>query len=173
MSTGQFASCVLLVGLLAACANEQDKAGQGPQQVQKADAPATGELSVHPATGNARDVGPEAAGSEVSFGPGLQRLVDLAMQDLAARLGVETDAIKAVQGAYVTWRDSGLGCPQPGYQYLQVLTNGSRIRLSDGKRVYQYHSGQNRPPFWCETPSAAEPLPYAPGEMYGRARTSL
>lgn len=97
-------------------------------------------------------------------GPGMRRLVDLARRDLAARLQVDPDHIEVLEARYVTWRDSSAGCPQPGTQYMQVLTNGTRIRLKVADKTYQYHSGGARPPFLCDKPSAEEPLPYEPDE---------
>lgn len=107
---------------------------------------------------------PRAAGSEASLGPGLRRLADLAKQDLSNRLGVEKTEIETLSAEYVTWRDSSVGCPEPGYEYMQVLTNGSRITLQVKNQIYYYHSGGKRPPFLCEHPSPIDPLPYAPGE---------
>lgn len=103
-------------------------------------------------------------GKQVELGPGLQRLVDLAKKDLGTRLDVDPAEIEIIKAEYVVWRDSALGCPRPGTQAMQVLTNGARAKLLVGKRDYWYHSGQNRPPFLCETPSPVEPLPYEPGE---------
>lgn len=157
----------LAVGcLLAACGNEQAASEQESQRKQESDAAVTSEFRVLSVPTIAGEVEAEAkaAGGEISLGPGLQRLVDLAKQDLGARLGLEQAEIEIVQAEYVTWRDSSVGCPQPGYQYTQVLTNGSLIRLGANKQVYHYHSGRNRPPTLCENPSATEPLPYAPGE---------
>ncbi len=103
-------------------------------------------------------------GEPISLGPEMRRLVDLAKKDLAARLSVSGQEIEMLQAEFVTWRDSSVGCPQSGYQYMQVLTNGSRITLSANKQTFYYHSGGNRPPFLCEKPSLTEPLPYAPGQ---------
>lgn len=76
----------------------------------------------------------------------------LAVSDLATRLG-ETDAeIEVVSQEEVTWPDSSLGCPKPGMMYAQVLTPGLRIVLSAGGKRYEYHSGGQRPPFYCENP---------------------
>ena len=75
-----------------------------------------------------------------------------------------TEDIDIVDAAYVTWRDSSIGCPRPGMQYMQVLTNGSRILLRANAVLYYYHSGGSRAPFLCAKPSPNEPLPYAPGE---------
>ncbi|HEY5643967.1 MAG TPA: hypothetical protein VIS31_13950 [Woeseiaceae bacterium] len=106
--------------------------------------------------------GDEAA--PVPIGPGLQRLVDLAKNDLHTRSGAAKDQMEVIKADFVTWRDRSLGCPSAGYQYAQVLSPGSRIHLRVDGKVYRYHSGGNRSPFLCETPSREEPLPYAHGE---------
>lgn len=81
---------------------------------------------------------------------------DVAVADLAERLGVAPDAVTLVSVDAVTWRDSSIGCPQRGMAYLQVLTEGVRIVLEvDGTR-YRYHAGGGREPFYCTTPE--EPL---------------
>ena len=162
-----FTVAYLTVGyLLAACANGQTVTEQDASEVRGTNSPSASDLQVESAPiviGEPESIS-KTAKEKVSLGLGLQRLVDLAKQDLGARLGVEPAAIEVLQADYVTWRDSSLGCPRPGYQYLQVLTNGSRIRLGARKRFFQYHSGDNRPPFLCEKPSAIGPLPNAPGE---------
>lgn len=152
--------------LLAACANghtsSEDEMTPEPQRHRAAGK----DLSVDSAAIIVGEVGPEAGekGPQPTIGPGLQRLADLAMKDLGARMGVELAEIGIAQAEYVTWRDSSLGCPQPDYQYMQVLTNGSRIKLRVAKQVYEYHSGGNRPPFLCQNPSKSAPLPYRHGE---------
>lgn len=35
------------------------------------------------------------------------------------------------------WRDSSLGCPQPGVSYMQVITNGYVVNLSSGDRIHE------------------------------------
>lgn len=78
--------------------------------------------------------------------------VALAVSDLATRLGQTDDEIELVSQEEVTWPDSSLGCPKPGMMYAQVLTPGLRIVLSAGGKQYEYHSGGQRPPFYCEHP---------------------
>ena len=149
--------------LLAACAltgteqevkQEQEDAAAASGLIVRSTPTVIGELGAATRKG----------GGELSLGPGMQRLVDLATKDLSMKLGVEPTGIEVMQAEYVSWRDSSVGCPQPGYQYLQVITNGSRIVLSFNKQVYHYHSGGNRPPSLCKKPSATAPLPYSPGE---------
>ena len=160
------ASSLAVSWLLAACANAQTETEQETRQKPEVDV-ATGELSVHstPTVIGEVEAAAKKSDGEISLGPGMQRLVDLAKKDLSIKLGVEPAELEVVQAGYVSWRDSSIGCPQPGYQYLQVITNGSRIMLSASKQVYYYHSGGNRPPFLCKNPSASEPAPYAPGEI--------
>jgi len=75
-----------------------------------------------------------------------------AIQDLAVRLNVEAAGITLVREANVTWRDGSLGCPQEDRMYTQALVEGVLIILRVDGRNYQYHSGNGRPPFLCESP---------------------
>ena len=89
-----------------------------------------------------------------------ERWTQMAKADLAARLSIPIDKVEVVEQQSVTWRDSSLGCPQPGMQYMQVLVEGMRLRLRANGQTYDYHSGGNRPPFLCE--NASKPLPTDP-----------
>lgn len=80
-------------------------------------------------------------------------LVMQAMKDLARRLALPLDAITVESVEAVTWRDSSLGCPQPGMAARPVLQAGSRIRLVAAGQIYAYHSGGSRAPFLCEHPA--------------------
>ncbi|HIQ06039.1 MAG TPA: hypothetical protein EYH31_10220 [Anaerolineae bacterium] len=81
-----------------------------------------------------------------------QGAVAQAKETLANELGVAADSIKVESVEAVQWRDSSLGCPEPGKMYLQVITPGFRIRLSVGDRIYEYHSGPGRV-IRCEKPA--------------------
>lgn len=75
-----------------------------------------------------------------------------AVTDLANNLGVDPATIVVTDEHEVTWPDSSLGCPEPGMQYLQQLTNGVLLVLEvDGTR-YEYHGGGGRPLFLCTKP---------------------
>ncbi len=165
--TSHWLRCLLLAGcVLAGCANERSAAPDaGAADENSASSDELRRAGVPAAAGDVGPVTGTRGGGEVSVGPGMQRLVDLARQDLAAKLGVEAAAIATVRAEYVTWRDSSLGCPRPGEAAMQVLTNGALIELAAGEQVYRYHSGRNRPPFLCKSPSPVDPLPYAPGEV--------
>ena len=95
--------------------------------------------------------------------PAWQGLVMQAREDLARRLSIEVDQIELLEVSAVVWPDGGLGCPQPGMVYTQVQHDGALIRLRVGKRIYNYHSGGNRPPFLCEQVAGSESLVPPPG----------
>ena len=50
------------------------------------------------------------------------------------------------------WRDSSLGCPQPGVLYAQVITPGYRISLRVGAAQYEYHSDSGTRVALCTVP---------------------
>ncbi|MCZ6772723.1 MAG: hypothetical protein O7G83_12220 [Proteobacteria bacterium] len=141
------ATMVATIFVAAGCANTAD-------QEKK-------ELTVESVPSIASDLSSTPA---VSVGTGMQRLVDIATADLTAKLGIEKTDIQVAEAGYVTWRDSSIGCPQPGMQYLQVITNGSRIVLKVNGAVYNYHSGGGVPPSYCPKPATQKPLPYDQGE---------
>ena len=68
--------------------------------------------------------------------------VTWARTDMAERLGIPRDEIEVVLLESVQWRDSSLGCPQPGMMYAQVITPGYRFVLSGGGELSEYHSAK-------------------------------
>jgi len=91
--------------------------------------------------GEATDLPPEAAS-----------LVRLAREDLSERLGVPEGQITVQLVEAVEWRDSSLGCPKPGFQYLQVITPGYRIRLVVDGEIHEYHT-DDKNVVYCEQPT--------------------
>jgi hypothetical protein len=58
--------------------------------------------------------------------------------------GVDPSSLTVTRAEPVTWRDSSLGCSQPGMQYLQVLTPGYRIELHGAQGDYLVHVAGHR-----------------------------
>ena len=149
-----------------ACALSACAMGQSPDEETMSDdnrKPEVKHLTIQASPTAVGEAGPGKKRS-APVGAGLQLLVDKARADLMAKMGLSDDEIEVVEAAYVTWPDSSIGCARPGFQYMQVLTNGSRIVLRAGNKLYHYHSGKNRPPFYCERPTVKNPPPYAAGE---------
>ena len=94
--------------------------------------------------------------------PKLQDEVKMATADLAERIKTTPAKIEVLEAVSVVWRDSSMGCPKPGMDYLQVLTPGVRIRLRFGLNVFEYHGAGGRAPQFCEHPSDIKPLPGGP-----------
>lgn len=164
----------LLVGLPAACADDAGAGTPTPVTTPTQGSVTTPSTSPSPATTPATNPQPSKAPPQVGgattpatgslyapgdIDPGLQPWVEDATADLAERLGVVTDAISTIAAVLVTWPDSSLGCPQPGMEYLQVLTDGAVIELEAEGAVYRYHAGEGSGPFLCGTPITSAPAP--------------
>ena len=73
----------------------------------------------------------------------------LAAETLAVELGIPVSSIRIDTVRAVEWRDSSIGCPQPGEGYLQVITPGHKITLRAGGRVHTIHEANGRA-FLCK-----------------------
>jgi len=125
----------------------------------------TNSFDVRVANGEARICGfgpPNQYMKPGTIEPDLEDETQQAMLDLAARINSTPAKIEVLEAVSVVWRDSSMGCPKPGMDYLQVLTEGVRIRLRFGLKVFEYHGAGGRAPAFCEHPSDIEPLPGGP-----------
>ncbi len=115
------------------------------------------ETAVQAAPAPARPIGPtvtvESSPATATVGgppmdrrtsSGVEALTTLAKQDLVGRTGVSEAQITVVSATSEEWRDSSLGCPQPGGMYAQVITPGYRIVLEAGGKRYEYHTDSSR-----------------------------
>jgi hypothetical protein len=91
----------------------------------------------------------------------LQPVVQQAISELAESLSINTDQILLLSAQSVVWSDSSLGCPQPGMNYLQVLTDGYRVILAANDAQYDYHANKRGYGIFCENPSP----PYSDGAV--------
>jgi xanthine dehydrogenase molybdopterin-binding subunit B len=78
------------------------------------------------------------------------RLIRLAKQDLAGRMGFHIDEIDFVDFESVIWPDGSLGCPKLGVAYTQVQQEGYLIHLRYAGQIFSYHGGGEITPFLCE-----------------------
>ncbi len=81
------------------------------------------------------------------------RLVNLAIDDLAQRLGIPRDQIVPEPLTAKKWPDAGLGCPAQGETFAPGEVAGYEIllRVKDQTQVYVYHSDLERV-VYCGTP---------------------
>lgn len=71
-----------------------------------------------------------------------QQLVEQAMALVATQSGVAVAELTVTKIEAIEWPDSSLGCPEPDTMYMQVITPGYQITLTDSKgTVYEVHSG--------------------------------
>ena len=157
---------VLLASMLAmalvACGDDGDGAVGGGTVAPVTDPTASGsEPSTTPTTPplTATSLPPGSRPAPASpppgtLAPGVAEApqVQAAVADLAEREGVDPGDVEVVDVREVTWSDGSLGCPQPGMAYTQALVNGQLVVLAIGDEQFEYHSGPNRPLFYCADP---------------------
>lgn len=84
---------------------------------------------------------------------------------------ITVDSVRAVD-----WRDSSIGCPQPGQAYAQVITPGHKITLRAEGRIYVIHESGGKA-FMCKRQKAksenARTVDFVWGPMAAEARTQL
>ena len=80
---------------------------------------------------------------------GSEQAIQQAQNDLAQKLGLTPDAIRLVSAEAVEWRDTSLGCPQPGMMYAQVITPGFRLLFEVEGERYEYHTDTGRRVVLC------------------------
>jgi hypothetical protein len=73
-----------------------------------------------------------------------QDVAALAIDALAADLGIPKESIQVEGVRAVEWRDSSIGCPKPDVAYMQVITPGHEVRLRAGGNSYVVHEAKNR-----------------------------
>jgi len=89
----------------------------------------------------------------------LQNLIEKAKADLVQRLSISENEIIFAKAIDVIWPDASLGCPQPGIEYAQVLTEGFLIYLEADGEFYNYHTDFSEQIILCDTLE----LPIIPG----------
>ncbi len=87
--------------------------------------------------------------------------------DLSTNLGIDSSEVTFKSITEVQWRDSGLGCPQPGMSYLQVITDGFQIILTVNSQDHYYHTRGTTTFIYCANPSQiVEPGTLAPNPSF-------
>ena len=127
----RWTAMTVAIGLLAACV-------ELAQPPQPAEVPTP--TPTPPPTSTPPPVAPSPSASPLyDWGPALGA-VTAARADVVQRTGVPAESLVFAEVASREWNDSSLGCPQPGFQYLQVITLGWFIVVEAGDETFEYHT---------------------------------
>lgn len=117
---------VLLAALLAACAPAQTPSpAPGPVPTQTS-IPAASPAPTGPASGTGNSA-PQA-------------VLNAVLQDAVKRTGAKATDLAVSRAEARDWPDPGLGCPEAGKIYVQVITPGWLIELRGAGKVFEYHT---------------------------------
>lgn len=145
--------CLLVIVLLAAC-QSAESTPLGPEDLEEQ----TATLETIPESKQTQPSNPLLTPEDPDMAPAItpdaaaQKMVDLAKENLAQRLGVALDEIALVQVRTAVWRDASLGCPRPAIDYIPMETPGYNIVLEAGGQTYNYHTDADRRFVLCNRP---------------------
>ena len=72
--------------------------------------------------------------------PAPDDLLAAIVEDAARRGGVDPTLVQVVSSQRTDWPDGGLGCPEPGREYIQVVVPGYQVLVSVAGRLLDYRS---------------------------------
>ena len=81
---------------------------------------------------------PGRPGGSLPVGQGM--MIEAVMLSLSEQFDIRAESITVVSVEAVTWPNGGLGCPQEGMAYAEVMVEGSRITLEADGQTYTYHT---------------------------------
>ena len=81
---------------------------------------------------------PGRPGGDSPISQGL--LLEAVTMNLSEQFDIPAASITVVSVEPVTWPNGGLGCPQEGMAYAEVLVEGSRVTLEADGQSYTYHT---------------------------------
>ena len=104
----------------------------------------------------------------------------LALELTSQHLSTDPGELEIVDIEAVRWPDSSIGCPEPGFEYLQVVTPGHLARVRDSGGVVHHVHMSNGRGLVCErrpekvTEAAAErPRTFTRRQLEALARADL
>lgn len=83
------------------------------------------------------------------FPANLQPYAEAATKIAAEALGVSSAEVTVVAIESHTWRNSSLGCPKPGFMYLQVITPGYLVKVVVDGTQYEVHLDERGRGVFC------------------------
>jgi hypothetical protein len=97
-----------------------------------------------------------AAGTAVKGATGMtpDQIGQAARAEAARALNVPVDQVTVERVEQVDWRDSSLGCGEPGKVYAQVITEGFRVVVNVGGQRREVHADERGSRFvFCQNPT--------------------
>jgi hypothetical protein len=88
----------------------------------------------------------------------IMALAHLASQDLARRINEDVADVHYVGPIAVEWPNSALGCPEPGMNYMDVITPGYQLQFLVGDKWYFYHTRGTEAFKYCPDAVALDPM---------------
>jgi hypothetical protein len=70
-----------------------------------------------------------------------EEIKSIALETLERERDVQVGSLELESYSQVDWRDSSLGCPEPGRFYAQAIVPGYRVVVSLDGREYEIHLG--------------------------------
>ncbi len=71
-------------------------------------------------------------------------IIDTLRPLVAEETGTAPEELRVVSIEETMWRDTSLGCPQPGKAYAQVIVSGWRVVFeNDAGQQYDVHTGED------------------------------
>ena len=119
-----------------------------------ADSAPNQQTAINAATAIARvDVGMSAQGTALASLDPSQQFAQRGREEAAKLLGIPVDQLTIDKIESVRWRDSSLGCAEPGKVYAQVLTPGIRVALSGAGQKVEVHGDTSGRMVVCRNPT--------------------
>ncbi|HEY3108438.1 MAG TPA: hypothetical protein VGL23_06780, partial [Chloroflexota bacterium] len=97
-----------------------------------------------------------AAGAAMKGATGMtpEQIGEAARAEAARALNVPVDQVTVERVDPVDWRDSSLGCSEPGKVYAQVITEGFRVVVNVGGQRREVHTdAAGRRLVFCPNPT--------------------
>lgn len=82
------------------------------------------------------------------------QVVVQSIAQIAAQTGVQVSDLQLQSAEATEWSDGSLGCPDPATSYIQVITSGYKVVLTDGTRTYDIHTSDSGNAVWCDNGTA-------------------
>jgi hypothetical protein len=82
-----------------------------------------------------------------------EQIGQAARAEAARALNVPIDQVTVERVEQVDWRDSSLGCGEPGKVYAQVIIEGFRVVVNVGGQRREVHSDGGSRVVFCPSPT--------------------